>query len=104
MTDAGSARPRRPAPRDGSGGGGWSRRRVLATAAAGGALAVAVPARLVAIRFDAQQGRPPIARGRGSSTSFGSVAVLAARRAARHDSGAHTHGGENAAGGPLPNL
>lgn len=107
MTDAhpSAAPPRDTAATadDPPGRDGWTRRQVLVAATVGGTISVALPGWLVADHRGGQSGPAPIARGRGSSTSFGSVAVLAARRAARHDSGAHVHVG-SAAGGPLPNL
>jgi hypothetical protein len=81
----------------------WSRRRVLALVCAGGALSAAGPAWLIATREDAEPLPPPIVRGRGSWTSFGSVAVLAAARGVRHDAAAHLHHDPGPAGEPLAN-
>jgi hypothetical protein len=81
----------------------WSRRRVLALVCAGGALSAAGPVGLIATRDGAKPLPRPIVRGRGSWTSFGSVAVLAAARDVRHDAAAHLHHDPAAAGGPLAN-
>jgi hypothetical protein len=81
----------------------WSRRRVLALVCAGGALSAAGPVGLIATRDGAKPPPRPIVRGRGSWTSFGSVAVLAAARDVRHDAAAHLHHDPAPAGEPLAN-
>jgi hypothetical protein len=81
----------------------WSRRRVLAIVCAGGAVSAAGPVWLLANRTETERPPRPLGRGRGTWTSFGSVAVLAAVREARHDAAAHLHGESGPVGGPLAN-
>jgi hypothetical protein len=81
----------------------WSRRRVLVVVCAGGALTAAGPISLIATSSDPEPVPHTTTRGRGTWTSFGSVALLFAARAARPDSAAHLHEGAAPAGGPLAN-